>query len=69
LSAPVEVCRQRDTDGHYQRADSGEMALFPGVSAPYEPPAQPDLVLATDKLSVAQCVEQVLALLEGKGVA
>ncbi len=67
LSAPLEVCRQRDTDGHYPQADSGEIALFPGVSSPYEPPAAPALVLATDKLPVAQCVEQVLQLLESRG--
>jgi bifunctional enzyme CysN/CysC len=68
LSAPLEVCRQRDTDGHYKLADSGEMALFPGVSSPYEPPAQPDLVLETAKLPVDQCVEKILALLESCGV-
>lgn len=68
LSAPLEVCRQRDTDGHYKLADKGEMALFPGVTAPYEPPANPDLVLPTDKLAVGQCVERILALLEAKRV-
>ena len=34
LNCPVEVCRQRDTDGHYKLADSGEIANFPGISAP-----------------------------------
>lgn len=68
LDAPLEVCRQRDTDGHYKLADSGEIATFPGVSSPYEPPAKPDLVLATDKLPVDQCVEQILALLDSRGV-
>jgi bifunctional enzyme CysN/CysC len=69
LSAPLEVCRQRDTEGHYKLADSGDMALFPGVSSPYEPPARPDLVLETDKLPVEQCVEKLLALLASRGVA
>ena len=67
LSAPIEVCRQRDSEGHYELADSGEMALFPGVSSPYEPPAQPDLVLETDKRPVEECVEAILALLERRG--
>jgi adenylylsulfate kinase len=44
------------------------MALFPGVSSPYEPPAKPDLVLETDKLPVDQCVEKLLALLASHGV-
>jgi bifunctional enzyme CysN/CysC len=68
LSAPIEVCRQRDTDGHYKLADSGEMPLFPGVSSPYEPPTKPDLLLETDKLSVEACVERLLALLGERGV-
>jgi bifunctional enzyme CysN/CysC len=68
LSAALEVCRQRDTDGHYQLADSGEIAMFPGVSSPYEPPAAADLVLETDKLPVAECIERILALLQSRGV-
>ena len=44
------------------------MTLFPGVSAPYEEPSKPDLVLATDKLAVEECVEQILRLLEERGI-
>ena len=47
LSAPLEVCRARETGGMYARADAGEIARFPGVSAPYDVPAAPDLVLPT----------------------
>ena len=68
LSAPVEVCRQRDTDGHYALADKGEMPFFPGVTAPYEPPTNPDLVLPTHEWDVAKCVAEVMKLLEAKGV-
>jgi bifunctional enzyme CysN/CysC len=68
LSAPLEVCRQRDTEGHYRQADSGDLASFPGVSAPYEPPPSPDLVLPTHELSVPQCVDKLVALLTAKGV-
>lgn len=66
LDCPLEVCRQRDSEGHYKLADSGEIANFPGVSAPYEPPVKPDLVLKTDSLSVSQCVENIIALLEAR---
>ena len=68
LKAPLEVCRQRDTDGHYRLADAGEIANFPGISAPFEEPQDADLVLETDKLKVADCVQKILALLEAKGV-
>ena len=42
---PVEACRQRDAEGLYAKAERGEIVNFPGVSAPYEAPAGPDLVL------------------------
>jgi len=67
LSAPVEVCRQRDTDGHYAKADAGEMVEFPGVSAPYEEPTAPDLVLPTHELPVEDCVDRIWQLLEARG--
>jgi bifunctional enzyme CysN/CysC len=68
LAAPVDVCRQRDTDGHYTQADSGEIANFPGVSAAYEPPVNPDLVMPTHEWPVAKCVDAVIGLLESRGI-
>ncbi len=68
LSAPLEVCRQRDTDGHYKLADTGELTNFPGVSAPYEPPVKPDLVLPTHEWPVGKCVDAVIRLLEQREV-
>jgi len=68
LSAPVEVCRERDTEGHYPLADSGELANFPGVSSPYEQPVSPDLVLPTHELPVNECVDAILKLLEERGI-
>ena len=64
LKAPVDVLRKRDAAGMYAKADSGEIAEFPGVSAKYEEPKNPDLTLETDQLSTAQCVDQIIALLE-----
>jgi len=68
LSAPTEVCRTRDTDGHYRLADTGEFTNFPGVTAPYEPPAKPDLVLPTHEWPVGKCVDALVKLLESRGV-
>jgi bifunctional enzyme CysN/CysC len=61
LSAPVEVCRTRDTEGMYAKADTGDIPDFPGVTAPYEPPAAADLTLDTSSLSVETCVERIVA--------
>ena len=68
LCAPVEVCRERDQEGLYHLADAGEITNFPGVSAPYEEPKAPDLVLPTHELSVEECVDTLMSLLNKKGV-
>ena len=52
----------------YTKADAGEIVDFPGVSAPYDVPKSPDLVLPTDQLSVDACVDKIIALLEERKV-
>jgi bifunctional enzyme CysN/CysC len=68
LDAALDVCRQRDQEGQYARADNGEIASFPGVSAPYDVPSTPDLVLKTDELSVDQCLDRIWDLLRLRGI-
>jgi bifunctional enzyme CysN/CysC len=67
LDAPLGVLRARDASGIYAKADAGELAV-PGVSALYEPPASPDLVLHTDQLDVDACVDRLVRLLEQRGI-
>ncbi len=68
VQAPINVCRQRDRSGHYKQADEGLLTQFPGVSAPYEPPIEPDLVLSTDQMSIDECVERLFTLLTERGI-
>jgi len=68
LKAPIDVLRARDTAGMYRKADSGEIGEFPGVSAKYEEPASPDLLLETDKLGVDACVDRIVRLLEERKI-
>ena len=67
LSAPADVCRARDRTGMYARADAGEIKAFPGVSAAYEAPERPDLVLPTHERSIDACVDALEALLRSRG--
>ena len=60
--APLQVCEERDPKGLYRRARSGELRDLTGVGAPYEPPEKPDIVLHTGSASVAECTEQLFAL-------
>ncbi|WP_017902355.1 adenylyl-sulfate kinase [Pseudomonas asplenii] len=67
-SASLQVCEARDPKGNYARARNGELASFTGVSAPYEIPDSPALVLETGRFSVPDCVAQLLEHLRGSGV-
>jgi bifunctional enzyme CysN/CysC len=68
VDAPLELCEQRDPKGLYARARAGELPGVTGVGAPYEPPADPDLVLGTREESVERGVERVLELLAARGL-
>jgi bifunctional enzyme CysN/CysC len=68
LSAPLEVCEARDEEGLYRRARAGEIDRFTGVSAPYEPPRAPELVLPTHEINVDDAVGRLADLLAGRGV-
>jgi adenylylsulfate kinase len=64
VDCPLEACEARDPKGLYAKARTGEIKNFTGISAPYEPPLQPELELHTDQLSVAESVAAILAKLE-----
>jgi len=68
VHAPLEVCRQRDTSGIYEKVDRGEIRNFPGVSATYEEPVDPALRVETDQLDIGQCVDQIIQLLETRDI-
>lgn len=67
VDAPLEVCERRDPKQLYRRARAGEIGEFTGVSAPYEPPASPTLVLDTTRLDVAGGVARLIGLLRERG--
>jgi bifunctional enzyme CysN/CysC len=45
VDTPLDLCEQRDPKGLYAKARAGEITGFTGVDDPYEPPAEPELVL------------------------
>lgn len=67
VDCPVAECERRDPKGHYKKARAGEIREFTGISAPYEPPLSPEIVVHTDRASEADCVAQILSYLESKG--
>ncbi len=59
LSTSLEVCEQRDPKGLYKKARSGIISDFTGISAPYEAPADANLVIDTNKYSVEEATELI----------
>ncbi|PQJ34770.1 bifunctional sulfate adenylyltransferase subunit 1/adenylylsulfate kinase [Salinibacter sp. 10B] len=68
VDCPLEVCKERDTKGLYKKAEEGEIANFTGVSAPYEEPQDPEIVVDSDQNDVETCVNQIIEALEEEGI-
>jgi adenylyl-sulfate kinase len=64
VNAPLEICEQRDPKGLYAKARAKEIKEFTGVSAPYEPPLEPEIELRTDQFTVAESVAKILEYLQ-----
>jgi len=64
----LETCEDRDPKGLYKRARKGEVKAFTGVSAPYQEPENPEIIIETDEQSLDECVLKILGFLEREGV-
>ena len=67
VDASVETCEGRDVKGLYKKARAGEIPEFTGISAPYEAPERPELVLDTQRQSVAESVAALVDYLDAQG--
>ena len=63
IKADVAVCERRDPKGLYKRARAGEIKEFTGISAPYEAPDNPEIVVDTGVQTVGESVATVLEFL------
>lgn len=68
VQASVDACAERDPKGLYARALRGEIPEFTGVSAPYEEPLAPELVLDTTRVDVEEGARRVVGVLEARGL-
>jgi bifunctional enzyme CysN/CysC len=64
IKADLAACETRDPKGLYLRARRGEIAEFTGISAPYEAPESPDLIVDTQQMSIEDCVTHVIDYVE-----
>jgi bifunctional enzyme CysN/CysC len=64
VDVPLEVAEARDPKGLYAKARAGEIPDFTGVSAPYEAPLSPDLLLRSNEADVNTLASLVLDKIE-----
>jgi len=64
----IEECETRDPKGQYKKARAGIIKNYTGISAPYEEPESPELVIDTEKMSVEESVKDIMKFIEGKGL-
>ena len=54
VSTNLDTCEKRDVKGLYKKARKGEIQEFTGVSSPFEPPQNPNLILDTENKSIKE---------------
>ena len=61
VECPLEECIRRDPKGLYKKALRGEIKHFTGISDPYEPPENPDIIVNTVLCSVQENIEKIMS--------
>jgi len=65
---PLDVAEQRDPKGLYKKARAGEIKEFTGISAPYEEPENPEIVIDTSALSLEESVDKIVDYIVQAGI-
>ena len=68
LKCSLSECEKRDPKGIYRKARAGEIREFTGISAPYEEPEKPEIVIDTETADLKESTEMLLRYLTAKGI-
>ncbi|KAA8491767.1 Adenylyl-sulfate kinase [Porphyridium purpureum] len=68
VDCPLSVAESRDPKGLYKKARAGLIKNFTGIDDPYEAPAEPDVTVDTSKLSVEECVGEIISFLQSRDI-
>ncbi len=68
VKCSVEECERRDPKGQYKKARAGIIKNYTGISAPYEEPEKPDIVIDTENFDLESSVAKVIELLEKSSI-
>lgn len=61
VKCDLRTCEERDPKGLYRKARAGQLPDFTGIDSPYEEPSDPELVVDTGSMNIAECVQQILS--------
>lgn len=64
VKCPLDICEKRDPKGLYQKARSGEIPSFTGISAPYQAPENPEVIIDTANCSIDNAATEILNYLK-----
>jgi bifunctional enzyme CysN/CysC len=67
IDTPLEICQQRDPKGLYEKAKSGEIKNFTGISSPYETPENAELTIRTVEADAATHARTIVDFLKEHG--
>lgn len=65
VSTPLDVCEARDVKGLYAKARRGDIRQFTGIDDPYEPPIDPEIVIDTTGVALADAVRMIMNRIDG----
>ena len=68
VDCPPEICATRDQKGIYQKAKAGIIKEFTGISAPYEPPENPELVIQSHEEDAKAAAKKVIELIKKREI-
>ena len=68
MDCPVEVCERRDIKGFYKKAREGLIKEYTGITSPYEPPENPEIIIRTHEEPIEQAVSLIIRFLEERGI-
>ncbi len=66
VNTSLELCEKRDVKGLYKKARLGEIKNMTGISAPYEPPENPNIEIKTEEITVDEAVQKIINYIKPK---
>lgn len=68
VDCPLEICEQRDPKRLYAKARLGQIPEFTGITSPYEPPVNPEIIIHTARDPLEDCVNHIIQKLDEENI-